>query len=71
MNQKSMLYVHIPFCMQKCRYCDFLSFPASEENRQLYIDEVNLILNKQSEFYPQLNNLIVDKDIKDEKKKFL
>ena len=38
MNQKSMLYVHIPFCMQKCRYCDFLSFPASEENRQLYID---------------------------------
>ncbi len=38
MNQKSMLYVHIPFCMQKCRYCDFLSFPASEENRQLYVD---------------------------------
>ncbi len=38
MNQKSMLYVHIPFCVQKCRYCDFLSFSASEENRQLYVD---------------------------------
>lgn len=23
----SGIYVHIPFCRQKCRYCDFLSFP--------------------------------------------
>ncbi len=21
------IYVHIPFCRQKCRYCDFTSFP--------------------------------------------
>lgn len=24
------LYIHIPFCMKKCAYCDFLSFPAEE-----------------------------------------
>lgn len=23
-----MLYIHIPFCVKKCRYCDFLSFPS-------------------------------------------
>ncbi|MDE7087604.1 MAG: radical SAM protein, partial [Clostridia bacterium] len=23
----SGIYVHIPFCKQKCRYCDFTSFP--------------------------------------------
>lgn len=22
------IYVHIPFCRRKCRYCDFVSFPA-------------------------------------------
>lgn len=22
------LYLHIPFCVQKCRYCDFLSYPV-------------------------------------------
>ncbi|MDR1068720.1 MAG: radical SAM family heme chaperone HemW [Clostridiales Family XIII bacterium] len=22
------IYIHIPFCLQKCRYCDFLSFAA-------------------------------------------
>lgn len=32
-------------------------------SRQLYIDEINLILNKQCEFYPQLNNQIFDEDL--------
>lgn len=35
-------------------------------SRQLYIDEVNLILNKQCEFYLQLNNKIFDKDLNKE-----
>lgn len=35
-------------------------------SRQLYIDEINLILNKQCEFYPQLNNKIFDKDLNKE-----
>ena len=24
------VYIHIPFCKQKCRYCSFVSFPATE-----------------------------------------
>ena len=30
------LYVHIPFCVKKCRYCDFLSFPADEKTQTAY-----------------------------------
>lgn len=26
------IYVHIPFCRQKCRYCDFVSLPAGPED---------------------------------------
>lgn len=26
------LYLHIPFCKQKCRYCDFLSAPLGDAN---------------------------------------
>ncbi len=30
------LYIHFPFCIRKCLYCDFLSFPASEDEKSLY-----------------------------------
>ncbi|MCR5508542.1 MAG: radical SAM family heme chaperone HemW [Lachnospiraceae bacterium] len=32
------VYVHIPFCVRKCGYCDFLSFPASGESMRIYAD---------------------------------
>ncbi len=32
------LYVHYPFCVRKCRYCDFLSGPSNEERRSAYLE---------------------------------
>ena len=32
------LYIHIPFCVQKCNYCDFLSFAADDDTKKKYID---------------------------------
>lgn len=31
------IYVHIPFCKQKCYYCDFKSFPKKEDLIEKYI----------------------------------
>lgn len=31
------LYLHIPFCVRKCGYCDFLSFPSDGETRERYV----------------------------------
>lgn len=31
------VYLHIPFCVRKCAYCDFLSGPAGEEERNRYV----------------------------------
>lgn len=37
MKKNLSIYVHIPFCIQKCAYCDFLSKPATEDIREAYI----------------------------------
>ncbi len=31
------LYIHIPFCVKKCDYCDFLSAPADENTKREYV----------------------------------
>lgn len=37
MRRDLELYIHIPFCVKKCAYCDFLSGPADEETMEYYV----------------------------------
>ena len=32
------LYIHIPYCRQKCRYCDFASYAGQEGTMAAYVD---------------------------------
>jgi len=32
------VYIHIPFCIKKCVYCDFLSGPATRQRQQEYVE---------------------------------
>lgn len=41
------LYIHIPFCLRKCHYCDFVSYPNRECDFDSYVDA----LIKEAELY--------------------
>ena len=32
------LYLHIPYCFSKCRYCDFYSAPGQRGVPRAYVD---------------------------------
>lgn len=36
-KEELSLYIHIPFCVRKCGYCDFLSAPSDEKARDRYV----------------------------------
>ena len=42
MKKSLGIYIHIPFCVQKCGYCDFCSFPSvTKETKSAYAAEVS------------------------------
>ena len=46
------LYVHIPFCVRKCAYCDFLSAPASEKDKENYVNLLRREIEREADCYP-------------------
>lgn len=43
MVNEAQIYIHIPFCIKKCEYCDFLSAPAT---KQVQADYVRQLINE-------------------------
>ena len=56
-SRKIGLYIHIPFCIQKCQYCDFLSFPAGEEEKEQYVKQLLIEMKVRS---ANLKECVVD-----------
>lgn len=47
------LYIHIPFCRQKCLYCDFPSFAGKEGMMQAYVDALTAEIRSRGKEYPK------------------
>lgn len=49
--KKLSIYIHIPFCVRKCLYCDFLSAPADQDTMRRYVNALcREIIDKSSAF---------------------
>ena len=58
-KEKIGIYVHIPFCKRKCKYCDFISFENKENTIcEKYVDkivnEIEYVFNKDSKKYNEI-----------------
>lgn len=45
------IYIHIPFCVKKCQYCDFLSAPADSRAQEVYLRALKQEIREQSARY--------------------
>lgn len=45
------IYLHIPFCVRKCLYCDFLSAPASTQKMEAYVEALTEEIREESSLY--------------------
>lgn len=52
-KKKLELYLHIPFCVQKCKYCDFLSEPAEIQTQKDYVDQLVDEIRAQGNIYKE------------------
>ncbi len=51
------LYIHIPFCVRKCAYCDFLSAPADQDTIGRYMECLEKQLVRQAASF---KNRVID-----------
>lgn len=45
------IYLHIPFCIRKCLYCDFLSYPVKQDEQTEYVRLLMEEIERQAPFY--------------------
>jgi len=50
-GKKLELYFHIPFCVRKCLYCDFLSAPGDEATKNAYMEALLTEVRGRAEEY--------------------
>lgn len=55
------LYIHLPFCAQKCRYCDFASYAGCESMMSAYVDALLCEAKVQAERlkYPSVETVFI------------
>lgn len=56
-DKKIELYFHVPFCVRKCLYCDFLSAPADKETQDAYMEA---LIKETADRAPEYQKYCVD-----------
>ncbi len=47
------IYIHIPFCVKKCHYCDFISYTNCQKHISAYVQSIIKEIRQESEKYKE------------------
>ncbi len=59
MNKHLSAYIHIPFCVSKCRYCDIVSFAGEEELFTAYTQALLRQIKKNSQHTRPIDSIYI------------
>ncbi len=51
---KTALYLHIPFCLQRCTYCDFNTYDGLLDHRSAYVTALRREIHHRAALYPEI-----------------
>lgn len=57
MDRPAGVYIHIPFCVRKCNYCDFLSWQAGEKEREEYVGDLVREIGLSDRWFPEIDQV--------------
>ncbi|MCL2820047.1 MAG: radical SAM family heme chaperone HemW [Oscillospiraceae bacterium] len=60
MEKKVGIYVHIPFCKNKCAYCNFYSIPEAKGGYKLIDSYYKAVIKHIGEYAAQLDGYLID-----------
>ncbi len=62
MSEINYLYIHVPFCISKCSYCDFYSLPLGSVSQDVFSEYVKALcaeINQKKEYLKYLKTIYI------------
>ncbi|RMG70285.1 MAG: radical SAM protein, partial [Nitrospirae bacterium] len=55
----SGIYIHFPFCIRKCHYCDFYSIPLQDDLKKQFLESLKKEISLYSDYKDEIETIYI------------